>query len=357
MLEEELRRVRLGPLHRPKVTLRELTEAYVAQYEAAPSTVAWLRDNMRPALERFGDEPIGSLTVDRDRDVAGVAAGGQALPLASGAAAGAAGGGAVAVDRGQPRGAGEESRAASRVRSIRSIRGTRSMRSPASWTRSSAPLVVFLAGTGVRPEEAFGAEWRDVDLERRMFMVRRAFAKGRLKEYGKTTGSRRAVPLRARVVASLELLQNRRGIVFPAPGGGRIEINNWRSRVVDAGPRGGRRQAQADLRPAPHVRNVEPRRGRGHLHAGPSDGHERQDDRPHLRPPGGRRGCVRTRAARRVRSGAARSRWTRCGRGGGATMRLKSAPRTAKALRLQGSRGSGSDGTRTRDLRRDRPAL
>ena len=64
----------------------------------------------------------------------------------------------------------------------------------------SGPLVIFLAGTGVRPEEAFGAEWRDVDLKRRVFMVRRAFAKGRLKEYGKTTGSRRAVPLRARVV-------------------------------------------------------------------------------------------------------------------------------------------------------------
>ena len=34
-------------------------------------------------------------------------------------------------------------------------------------------------------------------------MVRRAFAKGRLKDYGKTNGSRRAVPLRARVVAAL----------------------------------------------------------------------------------------------------------------------------------------------------------
>ena len=82
----------------------------------------------------------------------------------------------------------------------------------------------------MRPEEAFGAEWRDVDLERRMLMVRRAFAKGRLKEYGKTAGSRRAVPLRARVVAALEALPHRRGIVFPAPEGGRIEINNFRSR-------------------------------------------------------------------------------------------------------------------------------
>src|SRR3954447_23544747 len=48
------------------------------------------------------------------------------------------------------------------------------------------PLVVFLAGTGMRPEEAFGAEWRDIELGRRVFMIRRAFAKGRLKDYAKT---------------------------------------------------------------------------------------------------------------------------------------------------------------------------
>jgi integrase len=51
-----------------------------------------------------------------------------------------------------------------------------------------------------------------------------------LREYGKTAGSRRAVPLRARVVTALEALPHRRGIVFPAPAGGRIEINNFRSR-------------------------------------------------------------------------------------------------------------------------------
>jgi integrase len=88
-----------------------------------------------------------------------------------------------------------------------------------------------MAGTGVRPEEAFGAEWRDADLERRMLMVPGAFARGRLKEYGKTAGSRRAVPLRSRVVAALELMPRRRGIVFPAPEGGRIDINNWRHRA------------------------------------------------------------------------------------------------------------------------------
>ena len=56
-----------------------------------------------------------------------------------------------------------------RARSIRSSRGMSSTRSPPSSATTDGPLVVFLAGTGVRPEEAFGAEWRDVDLERRVF--------------------------------------------------------------------------------------------------------------------------------------------------------------------------------------------
>lgn len=64
-LEEELRRVRLGPLHRPQLTLRDLVDAYVKQYDAAPSSVAFLQSNMQPALERFGDEPVGSLSVQR----------------------------------------------------------------------------------------------------------------------------------------------------------------------------------------------------------------------------------------------------------------------------------------------------
>ena len=38
------------------------------------------------------------------------------------------------------------------------------------------------------------------------------------------------MPLRERVVAALERLPHHRGILFPAPEGGRIDINNWRSR-------------------------------------------------------------------------------------------------------------------------------
>jgi integrase len=93
-----------------------------------------------------------------------------------------------------------------------------------------APLAIFCVGTGVRPEEAFGADWHDVDLDQRAFTVRRAFAKGRLKTYTKTERSQRRVPLRAKVVAALAQLSHRQGIVFASAGGGRIDINNFRLR-------------------------------------------------------------------------------------------------------------------------------
>jgi integrase len=228
-LDEELRRVRLGPLHRPRVTLRQLTNAYVKQYDAAPSTIAFLVDNMRPALETFGDQPIGLLRVDR------IAHWRASLPE------------------------GKRYRAMRSLRQVlaAAVRWKWIEDNPAvlvknpepkpgeimpfeSWDEIDAisdeldevrgPLVVFLVGTGVRPEEAFGAEWRDIELERRVFMIRRAFAKGRMKDYAKTTGSRRAVPLRARVITALERLPHRTGILFPAPQGGRIDINNFRHR-------------------------------------------------------------------------------------------------------------------------------
>lgn len=229
VLEEALRQVRLGPLHRPKVTLRQLTDAYVEQHDAAPSTLDCISKNMRPALEHFGDLPIGSLKVHQ------IGAWRASLPPGK--------------RYRSHRALRQVLQAAVRWRWIEDNPATlvkNPMPKPGeihpfdSWDEIDAiadelddvsgPMVMFLAGTGSRPEEAFGAEWPDVDLERRVFMVRRGFAKGRLKDYGKTMGSRRAVPLRARVVTALERLPHRRGILFPSPEGSRIDINNWRSR-------------------------------------------------------------------------------------------------------------------------------
>ena len=70
-LEEELRRVRLGPLYRPNATLRELDDAYLEQYDAAPSTVAFLKDNMKPALESVRRRADRRAAGRPDRGVAG----------------------------------------------------------------------------------------------------------------------------------------------------------------------------------------------------------------------------------------------------------------------------------------------
>jgi integrase len=62
-LDEALRRVRLGPLYKPRMTLSQLNEAYLEQYDAAPASVAWMTYNLKTAAEKLGDERISELTV------------------------------------------------------------------------------------------------------------------------------------------------------------------------------------------------------------------------------------------------------------------------------------------------------
>jgi integrase len=148
------------------------------------------------------------------------------------------------------------------------------------------PLAIFCVGTGVRPEKAVGGDRSDVDLEAGVFTVRRAFAKGRLKPYPKTVRSRRRVPLRARVVEAIDELSRRSGILFPAAEGGRINIDNWRSRewIPALKAPGVEHRRIYDMRHT--FATLSPRRRHEHLHARAADGHERSDDRPDLRPPG-----------------------------------------------------------------------
>jgi integrase len=229
VLDEELRRVRLGPLHRPRATLRELRDAYLAQYEAAPSTVSWLTYNLEVSMGRFGDQPISSLTAHQ------IGVWRASLPVARRHPAHRA---LRQVLQAAVRWKWIEDNAAALVKNPQP-------RNPeidpfTSWAEIEAivgeldevsgALVVFLVGNGVRPEEAFGADWRDVDLAAGTFTVRRAYAKGRLKEYPKTVRSQRRVPMRSRVVAALDGLPKRRGIVFPNALGRRVDINVWRSR-------------------------------------------------------------------------------------------------------------------------------
>ena len=95
-----------------------------------------------------------------------------------------------------------------------------------------AHIPVVLAGTGLRPEELYGLEWRDVDLAAGVLAVERVYTQGVLKPTKKSDRQRRRVPLRARVAEALE--QRPRGFgqtpVFVTKRGDRIKHDTFRMR-------------------------------------------------------------------------------------------------------------------------------
>ena len=145
-----------------------------------------------------------------------------------------------------------------------------------------APLPVFAAGTGLRPEE-----WQALERARRrprarVLTVVRTVSGGALVELGKTSGSRRQVPLSQRALAALEAIPPRLDtpLIFPAPHGGRVEPQQLAPPRVGARDRGGRdHHAREDLRPQEHVRQRRARRRGARVHAREGDGHVRAHDR------------------------------------------------------------------------------
>ena len=94
------------------------------------------------------------------------------------------------------------------------------------------PVAVFAAETGLRTNEWTALERRDVDRAGRAVTVQRRYADGTFTPFPKTVRSRRRVPLTARALDALDRQPPRvdTTILFPAPGGGPIDLHNWRTR-------------------------------------------------------------------------------------------------------------------------------
>ena len=227
MLDDELRKARLGPLYQPDVTLQQLADAFLDQFQGAPASKSWLRYYLIKPTDTFGNDPLGEL---------------NALAIAQWR---------VKMLEATRHGAHRALRQvlASAVRwqwiernaalDVKNPLHPRAEFVPfESWDDVDAvgracpfgPVAIFCVSTGVRPEEAFGADWMDLDPAAGVFTIRRAYAKGKLKTYAKTARPRRRVPIRRKVIAALETIPGRKGTVLPALGGGQIDINNWRSR-------------------------------------------------------------------------------------------------------------------------------
>ena len=94
------------------------------------------------------------------------------------------------------------------------------------------PLVVFAAETGLRTNEWAALERRDIDQAGRAVAVQRRVSDGVVTPYPKTERSRRRVPLTARALDTYRRLPARLDtpLVFPAPRGGYLSLDNWRTR-------------------------------------------------------------------------------------------------------------------------------
>jgi integrase len=223
------------PAARPELTLAELVELYLERHAAAvrERTIWTLRDRLRYALAAFGDEPLRDLERMAD-EIAGWQANlppraghgiAQALRQVLDAAVRWG-----HMDANPAKLAGPNPKPPPRT--VRAYTRAELDRITAELHPRWRPLPAFAAATGLRPEEWQAAERGDVDRTRGVLTVRRTVSSGQVVELGKTSRSRRQVPLSPRALDALDQLPARLDtrLLFPAERGGVLNLDNFRRR-------------------------------------------------------------------------------------------------------------------------------
>ena len=227
---------------KPELTFSQFVKLYLERHKAnvRPRTIATLTERLRHAESTFGDFTLREMqgmtdevAAWRARQPGGVRYGRtQALRQVLGAA--------VrwgyttrnpAVDAGknpQPE-----------PRPIRVFGRDELDRIASELPPQYAPIPTLAAATGLRPEEWMALEGRDIDRPAGVLYVRRTVSDGQVVALGKTSRSRRQVPLSPRALAALDALPPRSDTrLFSAPEGGLLDLDNWRARywspAVDA---------------------------------------------------------------------------------------------------------------------------
>jgi integrase len=108
----------------------------------------------------------------------------------------------------------------------------------AELSRDYASLPAFGSATGLRPEEWSALERRHVDRQCRVVKIEQKNVDAKIVPGGKTKNSVREVPLTRRALEALDLIPPRIGLLYPAPEGGPLNLDNFRRRewtlAVDA---------------------------------------------------------------------------------------------------------------------------
>lgn len=223
------------PAPLPELTLKQLVDVYLERHAAGvrSRTIVTLRERLVHATRAFGDVPLRDL-----ERMSGELASWQArLPERS----------RYGIVQALRQTLGAAVRWGYMTRNPATLAG-RNRQPPPRTVRTFAraeldaiavelsaryrPLPVFAAATGLRPEEWQALERRDVDRRAGTVSVMRTVSDGEVVELAKTDGGRRQVPLTRRAAAALDVIPPRLDtpLVFPAPAGGLLNLDNWRRR-------------------------------------------------------------------------------------------------------------------------------
>ncbi|HEY8764125.1 MAG TPA: tyrosine-type recombinase/integrase, partial [Solirubrobacteraceae bacterium] len=220
----------------PELTLGEFVPLYLERHGATvrPRTIATITERLRTAESAFGSVPLRELSGMASEIAAWRARQPEGVRYARLGALRQVLEAAVRwgyVDRNPAKLAGRNRQPAARtVRAFtRAELNALTLELPASY----APLPMFAASTGLRPEEWQALERYDVDRRAGVLTVRQTVSSGEIVELGKTQRSRRQVPLSRRAIGALDAIPARLDtpLIFPAPQGGVLNIDNFRRRM------------------------------------------------------------------------------------------------------------------------------
>lgn len=231
----EKKRMRGEAVARPPVTLREHADRWLDVHAATrdPNTVRTLRERLRGPLKVFGDTQLRDL----ERMAADIAEWRVKLPERSRygivsalrqCLEAAVRWGDMSVNPAKLAGPNPQPP----PRGVRTFTTAEVDAIAVELGAVFGPMIRFAAATGLRPEEWIALERADVDRTARVVRVARTHVEGRTKPHGKTSASARDVPLSGRALAALDDLAPRLDtrLLFPAPGGGPINLGNFRRR-------------------------------------------------------------------------------------------------------------------------------
>jgi integrase len=227
--------LRGDPVPLPSLTLGEFIPLYLERHAASvrPRTIVTLSERLPHAVRAFGSVPLrdlermsGELASWQaklpERSRYGVV---QALRQALEAAVRWG-----YISRNPAKLAGRNRQPAPRT--VRAFTRAEVDAVTAELSAIYAPLPIFAAATGLRPEEWQALERRDLDRRAGVVNVLRTVSDCEVVELAKTNVSRRQVPLTRRAITALDAMPARvdTPLIFPAPKGGLLNLDNFRRR-------------------------------------------------------------------------------------------------------------------------------